>query len=81
MAGDKICCASYVENGENMMEKDESNVNSESEDEAAKDNNPCNHRCPEFEFSVIYLLALCFYLLNYSKIHNVFANLVFTIVY
>lgn len=52
MAGDNICCASYVENGENMMEKDESNVSSDLEDEAKE--NPDFVICPEFEFSVSF---------------------------
>lgn len=57
MAGDKICCASYVENGENMTDNEESNVNSDLEEEA-KDN-PEIVECPEFEFSVSPSVIVC----------------------
>lgn len=77
MAGDKICCAIYVENGENMMEKDESNLNSESEDEA-KDG-PENHTCSEFEFSVNYFNLIFGFLKSLKVKFGSFVKL-FTIV-
>ncbi|OXU25103.1 hypothetical protein TSAR_006675 [Trichomalopsis sarcophagae] len=52
MAGDKICCASYVENGENMTEKDESSVHSDMEEEAKESPEfVIQPDYPEFEFS------------------------------
>jgi hypothetical protein len=54
MAGDKICCASYVENGENMMDKDELNVSSDPEDEIKENSEFLIY--PEFEFSVRYIV-------------------------